>query len=48
MIGDIFFSMGDVGRRYMDVSPLSATPASLSFFQFLLWGSPILSKVAVF
>ena len=32
MVSVILFSLGEVGRRYTDVAPLSDTPDSLSLF----------------
>ena len=38
MVGGILFSLGAVGKRYMDVALLSATPESLSLLSICFGG----------
>ena len=38
LVGGFLFSLRYIGKRYMDVSPLYATPESLSLFSIFVVG----------
>ena len=48
LFSGLIFSLGNVGRRYMDVAPLSNTPDLLFLFSIFLVGSLIMIEFAVF